>query len=327
MACLIDYQAVSVEDKLVLPPEQIAVSERNSVVFGPRTEHALAIETFARVIGRRREVDYKVRVAYERLQLGRPTGIPDIFTDIHAHARVAKVVDRASSSRLKVTLFVKDSVVRQESLMINIQQFSVRDDSRSVVDVRPVSVDKTYDYQLVGARFNHAVERAPVLAHKVRAEQKVFGRVGGNRKLRIGDYVCARCSRAIKVIEHLIGITLQISDGRIDLSQRYPDGIHKKRLSAVHFNGVNYADDCGVDRAFFTPESHARRAALDDQHGFVNARAYSIDCDDVPFFVLAVCVDKPRDQELAPVKAVILSRRYYGSDYACKKHIPASLLP
>jgi hypothetical protein len=88
----------------------------------------------------------------------------------------------------------------------------------------------------------------------------------------------------------------------------------------AHFNRINYADDGCVDRAFFAPESHSRGAALHDQHGFLNARAYSIDRDDVSLFVTAIDIDKTRDKQLSPVKAVVLSRRYNGSNYSSKNH-------
>ncbi len=98
--------------------------------------------------------------------------------------------------------------------------------------------------------------------------------------------------------------------GRLSLAYRSP----------VHFHGINYADDGCVDRALFTPESHARGAALHDQHCFVNACAHGINCDDVPLFVPAFNINKTRDKQLSPVKALILSRRYYSTNYSSKNH-------
>ena len=88
----------------------------------------------------------------------------------------------------------------------------------------------------------------------------------------------------------------------------------------INFNRIDYADDGCIDRALFTSESHARGAALHDQHRFVNARANSIDCDDVALFVPAFDIDETRDKQLSPVKALILSSRYYSPNYSSKNH-------
>jgi hypothetical protein len=53
----------------------------------------------------------------------------------------------------------------------------------------------------------------------------------------------------------------------------------------------------------------------------MNARADRIDRDDVPLLVAPFDIDQTRNQELAPVKALVLSRRNYRPNYACKNHI------
>ena len=50
------------------------------------------------------------------------------------------------------------------------------------------------------------------------------------------------------------------------------------------------------------------------------AGAYGVDGDDVTFLIRAVHVDKPRNKQLAPVKALVFARRHYRSDYSSKNH-------
>jgi hypothetical protein len=59
---------------------------------------------------------------------------------------------------------------------------------------------------------------------------------------------------------------------------------------------------------------------LHDQDHFVDAGANRVDGDDVAFLIRAVHVHHPRDEQLASVKAVVLARSHYGSNYSGKNH-------
>jgi hypothetical protein len=83
----------------------------------------------------------------------------------------------------------------------------------------------------------------------------------------------------------------------------------------VRLDNIDNAYDCGIDRAILATLCHAGRTTLYNQHQFSEPRADCIHGDDVPFFILAVDTDRPRDQKLAPMKAFVLPRRDYGSDY------------
>jgi hypothetical protein len=86
------------------------------------------------------------------------------------------------------------------------------------------------------------------------------------------------------------------------------------------FNRIDYADDRGVDRTLFASESHSRGAALHDQDNFVDPGPDGVDCHEMAFLILAINIHQPRDKQLAPVKAIILARRYYRSNYSSKNH-------
>ncbi len=91
-------------------------------------------------------------------------------------------------------------------------------------------------------------------------------------------------------------------------------------LRTTDFHRINYADNRGVDRTLFAAESHSRGAALYDQDYFVDAGANGVDGDDVAFLIRAVYVHQPRDEQLAPVKALVLARSHDGSNYSSKNH-------
>src|SRR5882724_8022031 len=91
-------------------------------------------------------------------------------------------------------------------------------------------------------------------------------------------------------------------------------------LWTTNFHSINYADNRGVDRTLFAAESHSGRAALHDQDNFVDAGANRVDGDDVTFLIRAIHVHQPRDEQLAPVKAVVLARSHYCSNYSSKNH-------
>jgi hypothetical protein len=92
------------------------------------------------------------------------------------------------------------------------------------------------------------------------------------------------------------------------------------RLLTADFDSINYAYDRRINRTVLAAESHARRASLNNQHDFVNARADRINDNDMAFVILSVHIDEPRNQELAPEQALIFARGNNGSDYACKNH-------
>src|SRR5262249_30889650 len=119
---LVDHQAVAVKDQLVLTADQIAVGESHGVIFGPRAEHALAIGALIRMEGGSRDIDDQVSIARKRLHQRRTARIPDILADINADPGLAQKVNGTASARLKVTFLIKDAVVRQERLVVNVHQ-------------------------------------------------------------------------------------------------------------------------------------------------------------------------------------------------------------
>src|SRR5262245_36546597 len=66
----------------------------------------------------------------------------------------------------------------------------------------------------------------------------------------------------------------------------------------VELDGVDHADDGGVDGAILHPRRHARRAAADDEDGVAHAGVDRVDGDEVAAFRLATRIHRPREQQL-----------------------------
>ena len=95
VAGFVDHQTVAVKDQFILPAYKIAIDQRHSIIFGARAEHAFAVLVLACMKWRGRDVDDQVRIAAERLQFRWPARIPDVFADVDADARFARMLNEA----------------------------------------------------------------------------------------------------------------------------------------------------------------------------------------------------------------------------------------
>src|SRR4029434_6303897 len=65
---------------------------------------------------------------------------------------------------------------------------------------------------------------------------------------------------------------------------RYPADDRCSRSSLHNVDGVDDADDGGVDGTIVHARRHARRAAADDEHGLTDTRIHGVDGDQmIPF--------------------------------------------
>src|SRR5688500_3331 len=91
-------------------------------------------------------------------------------------------------------------------------------------------------------------------------------------------------------------------------------------VSCRDFDGVDDADDGGVDRAILQSRGQPSRAAADDQHGFADAGVDGVDGDEVTAFRLAVRVHRARHHQLVADEARIFPGGDNGPDYAGEDH-------
>src|SRR5262245_54337458 len=74
-------------------------------------------------------------------------------------------------------------------------------------------------------------------------------------------------------------------------------------------DGIDDADDRGIDRRVLHARRHARRAAADNQNGLADAGIDRIDRNEVVAFGLALGIDRTGQQQLVADQPRIFSRR------------------
>lgn len=91
-------------------------------------------------------------------------------------------------------------------------------------------------------------------------------------------------------------------------------------MQRVEVDGIDDADNGGVDRAVFAFGGEARGAAGNDQHRFTKAGIDGIDGDEVAGFVAAFRIDGLHDEKFFSFEARILARGNNCADDARENH-------
>jgi hypothetical protein len=91
-------------------------------------------------------------------------------------------------------------------------------------------------------------------------------------------------------------------------------------VEGVELNGINDADDGGVDGAVFALGGQAGGTAGDDENRFAEAGVNRVDSDEVTGFVAAFGIDGLDDEELFAFEARVLTSGNDGADDASEKH-------
>ena len=132
LAARVEDHARAVENKLVLPADHVDVAEEDAVGGSAVAEHGLADGAFAAVVGGAVDVDDHLR-AGGFLDVGGAVLKPDVLTDVDADAGAADLIDGADITGGEVTLLVKDAVVGEEDLAVDVDEFAVVDDGGGIV--------------------------------------------------------------------------------------------------------------------------------------------------------------------------------------------------
>jgi hypothetical protein len=88
------------------------------------------------------------------------------------------------------------------------------------------------------------------------------------------------------------------------------------RLPITDFNCIHDTDNGSINRTVIATERQSRGTALHDQDRLVNACADGVDGYEMALFVLTIHAHQSRNQQLAPVQAVVFPRGDYRSDNA-----------
>ena len=145
LALLVHYQAVAVEDQLVLSPDEVIKRYDRHVIRSACCYHPLAGIPLAEVIGGSADVDDKLGAG---ISLGcRRAGFePDILADINADIDPADDVNGAFAAGPKIAVLIENAVIGQEYFMIDAGQFTIIDNSRGVIDVHILGVNEADNY-------------------------------------------------------------------------------------------------------------------------------------------------------------------------------------
>src|SRR6267378_3255260 len=88
----------------------------------------------------------------------------------------------------------------------------------------------------------------------------------------------------------------------------------------LHLDGVDDADDGGIDRAVLEAGGHAGRGSADDEHLVAEAGVDGVHGDHVARLVLAAGVDRAHEQELRAQEALVLPRGHHRADHPREDH-------
>ena len=133
VAAGVEDHARAVKDELILSSNHVDVAEEDAVGGGTLLEHGLTDGALAAVVGGAVDVDDGLG-AGGLLDVCGAFRHPDVFTDVDADARAADLIDGALIAGGEVAFLVKDAVVGEEYLAVDVDEFAVVNDGGGVVD-------------------------------------------------------------------------------------------------------------------------------------------------------------------------------------------------
>ena len=129
----------------------------------------MPVPALACVIRRSVDVDDELS-AGAALSIGGAYLVPDVFAHIHAYLDASDGVDGALAARLEVSLLVKDTVVGQEYLVVDVHKLAVAGQRRRVVYLPLFFIGKANHHRYAKAGFHHFVQVTKVVLNELRFE-------------------------------------------------------------------------------------------------------------------------------------------------------------
>jgi hypothetical protein len=214
-----------------LATDEVRVDDRQRRVGCARREHRLAFEQTAGVVGRCIEVHHDFGAA-RGLGRDRSVRAPRVFADRHADLHTVDHEQRAGIfARREVALLVEHRVVRQEVLAIDAVHAALRAHRRRVVEVA-ADLREAHDRRAPTGARRDLLERLVRVRDERGPEQQVFGRIPGDRELRVDDEIAAGRFRGFVGGEDAIDVALEVADDDVDLGSRDSQPGHGSRIRA-----------------------------------------------------------------------------------------------
>src|SRR4030042_837191 len=265
LSFFVQNQAAAVEDKLVLPADQVIKSENSHAVRGAGGNHPLAVAAFTEVIGRGADVEDNLGAGVS-LCGGGPGLVPDILADVDADVDTGDGIDRAGITRPAVAVFIEDAVVGQEHLVVGADMLAVVDNGGGIVNIL-VGIDKADDQGDSRRGCHHLFQRPQVFRDKLRFEKQVFGRVAADGKLGEGENIHARRFSFLNYRDDLTLIAGKITDRSVNLSNTDAESAGIRPLSHCD-SASNYI----ISRYFFSSYSVSWGRYLSPSFFFVGVK-------------------------------------------------------
>ncbi len=225
VSMLLDHEALAVENEFVLTANEITVGDKRGVVGSARCQETFAGCALAFMIRRGGNVDDQLGVTVDGLIVERSAWVPEVFANVYGELQAAPIEHLPAMTGREVALFVEHAVVGQVTLAVNADELAVMQHGRGVEEIA-LTVDETNhgDESLGGGQ--EAVEGAAVVGDEAGLEQQVLGRIARDRKLGEDDEMSLGGAGLLDSGEHAIDIAGEITDGRVDLSQRNAERTH-----------------------------------------------------------------------------------------------------
>ena len=228
----VEYERAAIENEFVLAADHIQVGHSNEVIGCARGQHARAVVDAVLVVGRGVDVHDELGTG-ERYRIERFAGVPDVLTDSHPENEGAGIEDERALASGEVALFIKNAVVGQALLMVDIHQVAIGEDGGGVPGVAFVPINKS-DYGdesgCIGCEGDGCV--AGDLA-ELPAEEQVLGRVSCYGKFRERDDIAASVAPALEVLLDECEVAGDVANRRVDLGQAEADVSHGKQYRGL----------------------------------------------------------------------------------------------
>ena len=213
---LIDNQAAPIKNQLILSADEIAKSQNSTVIRRARSNHLLAQQLFAIVERRRRNIDQHLGIAGKCLLSGGTAGIPDIFADRNPKSNAIEAVHPRGLPRLEIAVFVKDAVIGQVGLVINIDQAPIASNRCGIVDI-VLTIHKTENRSNTLRRLNEFMQHIEVGLDKPGLKKQIFGRIARDREFGKNDNMRPQIACPVNMVENFITVARKITHSDIDL--------------------------------------------------------------------------------------------------------------
>ena len=256
-AVSVHHEGAAVENKLILAADLVHISDSAMRLGHPLPGHVQTLLFAADGVGGGVHIHDQQGAACG-LGGDRTAGEPQVLTHRHAH-RDARHLEELQFRRPRgePPFLVEDAVVGEPALVVHAEHVPAGAHGQSVAQaprrapdggfpghhtgpigpghgignaVGSHDVHESHQCHAAPSGRGHSSESHKVVGHEGRFEQKVFGRVAGDRQLGKGGQVGAVLFGPAERRQNLVDIAVYVADHRVDLAQSHAQASHEAIL-------------------------------------------------------------------------------------------------